>query len=415
MQWRKRHELPEGFDMLKKHKPAVAHPQHTSPAETWLHVFEPPPEAPSDDPITTTATIATHDNPPATTHLFTPCYKPAVDEILTILSTSAPGTITLIAIGPLTNFALAAAKSPQTFLRAKAVLVMGGAIDEPGNITPVGEFNCLADPIAAARVFALTSPDPRSTMPPISAEGIRALGPYPQKEHLGQKRLNVIMFPLDITTPHTICQAEVDAITNPLIAQGSPLAEWFSAFTSSTFRKNASLQEDDGALMSMHDPVVVWYALKCSDARWCIRRDEDIRVETAGQWTRGMCIVDRRGRKRLEQAEDMEGDGDDKGIGDDATLRHWILPTYSSSARASSPLFLPSQDNSPQALPAPSSLGEPPDKLEAEEAALRTLISRRFFLLRERRIMPRPIRRMRAKRLIKSAIRADASIPKVSK
>ena len=39
---------------------------------------------------------------------------------------------------------------------------MGGALSKPGNITPLAEFNIYADAVAAARVFALTSPIPDS-------------------------------------------------------------------------------------------------------------------------------------------------------------------------------------------------------------------------------------------------------------
>ena len=199
-------------------------------------------------------------------------------------------------------------------MKAKEVVVMGGTIDEPGNITPVGEFNCIADATAAARIYALTSPNPASTMPP-------TVGPpsYPSKEELGDTRLNVIMFPLDITTPHTLRRDEVEAKTKRLIAKGSPLAEWVGAFLSNTFRKSESLyhgHEGGSTSMSLHDVVCIWYALTPSDRpeSWEMKRGEDIRVETQGQWTRGMCVVDRRDMKMLDHDDgESEVPGDTGG------------------------------------------------------------------------------------------------------
>ena len=66
---------------------------------------------------------------------------------------SAPGQITLVAIGPLTNLALAIRQEPRIVDAVKEVFIMGGAIRHAGNTTPLGEFNTFVDPHAAHIVF----------------------------------------------------------------------------------------------------------------------------------------------------------------------------------------------------------------------------------------------------------------------
>ncbi|MFO1298523.1 MAG: nucleoside hydrolase, partial [Rubrivivax sp.] len=64
-----------------------------------------------------------------------------------------PGRVTLLAIGPLTNVALAFAKAPELPTLLAGLVIMGGS-QGAGNTTPVAEFNIYADPEAAAQVFA---------------------------------------------------------------------------------------------------------------------------------------------------------------------------------------------------------------------------------------------------------------------
>lgn len=65
-----------------------------------------------------------------------------------------PQEITIIAVGPLTNLALAIKGSPEIIPLVKEVIIMGGAVKVPGNITIHGEANIVADPEAAAYVLS---------------------------------------------------------------------------------------------------------------------------------------------------------------------------------------------------------------------------------------------------------------------
>jgi purine nucleosidase len=66
---------------------------------------------------------------------------------------SKSGKVVLIALGPLTNLALALRLSPEMVQQVDQLFVMGGAVYGQGNSTPVAEFNFYCDPEAAAVVF----------------------------------------------------------------------------------------------------------------------------------------------------------------------------------------------------------------------------------------------------------------------
>lgn len=72
----------------------------------------------------------------------------AVEQIALLLR-RYPGKITILALGPLTNIARLAIDYPGALQLAKEIIVMGGAVEVPGNMSPYAEFNMYVDPEAA--------------------------------------------------------------------------------------------------------------------------------------------------------------------------------------------------------------------------------------------------------------------------
>ena len=77
----------------------------------------------------------------------------AVDFIIRTLRESDEKII-LIPTGPLTNIAMALIKAPDIKEKIERIIIMGGAVNDPGNITSAAEFNIYVDPEAAKIVFS---------------------------------------------------------------------------------------------------------------------------------------------------------------------------------------------------------------------------------------------------------------------
>jgi purine nucleosidase len=75
----------------------------------------------------------------------------AIDFIIE-RAAAAPGEITLVATGPLTNIALAVRREPRLPQWVRDFVIMGGSAGR-GNVNHAAEFNIWADPEAAAVVF----------------------------------------------------------------------------------------------------------------------------------------------------------------------------------------------------------------------------------------------------------------------
>jgi inosine-uridine nucleoside N-ribohydrolase len=93
----------------------------------------------------------------------------AAAEFIVRTALAQPGELTLVAVGPLTNLALAARLEPRVVSAVRQVIVMGGAAFVPGRVSPVPDVNVDNDPEVerlpvfvetAGRRAGQTVPDP---------------------------------------------------------------------------------------------------------------------------------------------------------------------------------------------------------------------------------------------------------------
>jgi purine nucleosidase len=174
-----------------------------------------------------------------------------VDFLIETLRSAEAGTITLCALGPLTNIAMALVKAPEVAGRIRELVVMGGACFELGNVTPAAEFNIHVDPHAAAIVIDSGTP--------------------------------ITMIPLDVThqvlsTPPRI--AALRALGNRC---GPAVAALLDSFEINRRAKFGSRG------IALHDPSVIAYLLR---PNLYDGREVNVAIETQSPLTMGMTVVD---------------------------------------------------------------------------------------------------------------------------
>ena len=86
-----------------------------------------------------------------------PISASTVDFLAEQLS-SSPRKITVLALGPLTNLSRLESRRPGVLSMSAGVVVMGGAVETRGNVTPKAEFNFHSDPLAASHVLGMDIP-----------------------------------------------------------------------------------------------------------------------------------------------------------------------------------------------------------------------------------------------------------------
>ena len=153
-----------------------------------------------------------------------------------------PGEITILAIGRLTNLARALALDPGIAANIKDVVLMGGALHVPGNVTPVAEANISGDPHAADRVFRASWP--------------------------------VTMIGLDVTTKLIMNDKILDAVRRDSARYGDFI------YDISRFYLNFHVSQEglDGGFY-VHDPSAVMYLISPSTFR---TKKGPVRVITTG-------------------------------------------------------------------------------------------------------------------------------------
>lgn len=193
---------------------------------------------------------------PSPTHQFDKARY--ADELIVDHLNAAPGEITIVAIAPLTNLAAAEAKQPGILQKAKEIVIMGGAFQSPGNVTPHAEFNIWFDPQAAQVVF--------------------------------DSRDDIVVLPLDVTRQLILTRDMAQAMTRT--HPDGKIAQFLVAlceFMISTALQYRETQGIPGFLV--HDAATLGYLFY---PETLLLRRSTVRVETKGEWTRGQTLIDHR-------------------------------------------------------------------------------------------------------------------------
>ncbi|PYC49438.1 nucleoside hydrolase [Litorivita pollutaquae] len=175
----------------------------------------------------------------------------AVDFIIDTLRAANSGTVTLCALGPLTNLALAFRKAPDIIPRVQEIVIMGGAYFEVGNVTPTAEFNIYVDPHAADIVF-------KSGIP-------------------------LVVMPLDVTHKALVTAARNDAfraLGNPVGVAAAQMTDFFERYDREKYGSSGA---------PLHDPCVTAYLIA---PELFTGRHINVEIETMSELTLGMTVAD---------------------------------------------------------------------------------------------------------------------------
>ena len=174
-----------------------------------------------------------------------------VDFLIETLRGAEAGGLTLCALGPLTNIAMALVKAPDIAGKIGELVIMGGAGFELGNVTPAAEFNIHVDPHAAAIVLDSGVP--------------------------------ITMIPLDVTHQLLNTPPRLAALRGLGNRCGPAVAALLTVFDENRHAKFGTRAK------ALHDPAVVAFLLHPALFEG---REVNVAIETQSPLTMGMTVVD---------------------------------------------------------------------------------------------------------------------------
>jgi purine nucleosidase len=197
--------------------------------------------------------------PPSSRHV--PSKHAALELIDLAKGTSKSEPFTLVALGPLTNLALAVRLDPAFVQNVPRLVIMGGAVNAMGNASASAEFNILADPEAAAIIFEAGFPD-------------------------------IWIIPWETAMKHIVLWEDVDKL-KALDTSNSHLFFQITEHLSEIFRYNFRIPG-----MPLADPLAMAVALQPQIST--AADHAHVSIETVGNFGRGLMAVDMLGITQKE-------------------------------------------------------------------------------------------------------------------
>ena len=194
-----------------------------------------------------------------------------IDRVL-----ASPGELTILAIGRQTNVALALSIEPRFADSVAEIIVMGGSLFEPGNVTPLATANIAGDPEAADAVYR-------------SGARVTQVG-------------------LDVCNKVEVSGAQQQRVWN----SGTPAARMLESatrFINRAYRNDNRLHNPDGVQYSDLSPTAYAIAPELFGLR-----EMHVRVETQGEFARGFTVADRRKNSTAEPNVSVAMEVDAHGV-----------------------------------------------------------------------------------------------------